>query len=105
VADPSLLQRVGKKQIVMRMLQNMHLVYRHNKDFERAAATLDLMISGAPETALWYKHRGAFHVELKRWPAARRDFEKYLAMEPQAEDREEVLKQLQAIQRMQARYN
>lgn len=105
VADPSLLQRVGKKQIVMRMLQNMHVVYRHNRDFERAVATLDLMISGAPETALWYKHRGAFHVELKRWPAARRDFEKYLAMEPQAEDREEVLKQLQAIQRLLARYN
>jgi regulator of sirC expression with transglutaminase-like and TPR domain len=103
--EPSLLRRVGKKQIVMRMLQNLHLAYRHSRDFERAVATLDLMIAGAPETAPWYKHRGAFHVELQRWPAARRDFERYLAMEPEADDREEVLKQLQAVQRWTARYN
>jgi regulator of sirC expression with transglutaminase-like and TPR domain len=105
VVDPALLRRVGKKQIVMRMLQNLYLAYRHTRDPDRAVATLDLMISGAPETAPWYKHRGAFNVELKRWPAARRDFEKYLAMEPEAEDRAEVLKQLQAIQRWTARYN
>ena len=87
------------------MLQNLHRRIVHTRDFDRAVATLDLMIAGAPETAAWYKHRGAFNVELKRWPAARRDFEKYLAMEPEAEDRAEVLKQLQAIQRWTARYN
>jgi regulator of sirC expression with transglutaminase-like and TPR domain len=105
VADPALLRRVSKKQIAMRMLQNLHIVYRHTRDFERAVATLDLMISGAPETTIWYKHRAGFLVELNRWPAARRDFEKYLALEPEAPDREEIVKQIQAIQRRSARLN
>ncbi len=93
MVDPTLLRRVGKKQIVMRMLQNLYLAYRHTLDPDRAVAMLDLMIRRAGDRP-WYKHRGAFNVELKRWPAARRDFEKYLAMEPEAEDRAEVPKQI-----------
>src|ERR1700730_14323866 len=33
VADPALLQRVTKKQIVVRMLQNLHRVYVRSRDF------------------------------------------------------------------------
>ena len=64
------------------MLQNLHRVYVRSKDFERAVATLDLMIAGAPETAEWYHARGVLLMELERWQAARRDFETYLAHEP-----------------------
>jgi regulator of sirC expression with transglutaminase-like and TPR domain len=92
VADPALLRRVSKKQIVMRMLQNMHRAYVRTRDFSRAVATLDLMISGAPDTPLWYKHRGVLLMEVQRWQAARRDLEKYLAMQPEAADRDEVLR-------------
>ncbi len=79
VADPSLLQRVSKKQIVMRMLQNLHGAYLRRRDYAKAVDTLDLMIVGAPDTAAWYKRRGAMLAELKRYQAARRDLEKYLA--------------------------
>ncbi len=105
VADPSLLQRVSKKQIAMRMLQNLHKVYMQQRDFERAVATLDLMISGAPDTAQWYKYRGVLLVENKRWQPARRDFEQYLTMEPEAADRDEIRKQIQTIQQFLAQLN
>jgi regulator of sirC expression with transglutaminase-like and TPR domain len=105
VADPALLRRVSTKQIAMRMLQNMHIVYRHARDHQRALETLDLMISGAPETASWYKHRGELLAELKRGNEARRDLERYLAMEPEAEDREKVLARIRAIQDWIARLN
>ena len=36
VPDPALLRRVTKKQIAMRMLQNLHRVYVDQRDFERA---------------------------------------------------------------------
>ena len=98
VADPALLRRVSAKQIVMRMLQNMHIVYRHQKDHPRALDTLDLMICGAPETAAWYKHRGELLVELKRGGEARREWERYLALEPEAGDREQVLARIRAVQ-------
>ncbi|HEX5431286.1 MAG TPA: transglutaminase-like domain-containing protein [Bryobacteraceae bacterium] len=105
IADLALLQRVSNKQIAMRMVQNLHRVYLRARDYKRAVATLDLMIAGAPETAPWYKFRGALLVETHRWQAARRDFEKYLAMEPGAEDREEILDHIRSIQRLIAQVN
>ena len=100
VADPALLQRVSKKQIVVRMLQNLHRVYVRNKDFPRAVSTLDLMIAGAPDTAAWYHARGVLLMEIERWQAARRDFETYLSMSPDAPDRELVVKQIHWLARM-----
>lgn len=100
VADPALLQRVSKKQIVVRMLQNLHRVYVRGKDYTRAVATLDLMISGAPETAAWYHARAVLLMELDRWEAARRDFETYLAMSPAAPDRDVVVRQIHWLARL-----
>jgi regulator of sirC expression with transglutaminase-like and TPR domain len=100
VADPALLRRVTKKQIVVRMLQNLHRVYVRSKDLGRAVATLDLMIAGAPDTAAWYHARAVLLMELDRWQAALRDFETYLSMSPDAADRELVVKQIHWLARM-----
>jgi regulator of sirC expression with transglutaminase-like and TPR domain len=100
VADPALLQRVTKKQIVMRMLQNMRNVYVRSRDFSRAVSTLDLLIAGAPDFSGWYRARGELLVQLNRGEAARRDFERYLTMEPQAPDRDEVAAQMRWLARL-----
>src|SRR5580704_3363555 len=100
VADPALLQRVSKKQIAVRMLQNLHRVYVRSRDFERAVATLDLMIAGAPETAAWYQARGVLLKEVGRWEAARRDFERYLKMSPTAKDRDLIVQEIQWLARL-----
>ncbi len=105
VADPSLLRRVTPKQIIMRMVQNMHTAYVRSRDFSRAVTTLDLMIAGAPDTAAWYKGRGMLLLELKKWQSARRDLQHYLELEPQAPDRDEVARQIRAIQRFFAQLN
>ena len=44
-------------------------------------------------------------MELKRYQAARRDLEKYLELEPEAPDREEIVNRLQAIHHWLARVN
>ena len=105
VPDPSLLQRVTPKQIMMRMVQNLHTAYVRTQDFARAVTTLDLMISGAPETAAWYRHRGVLLMGMRRWMAARRDFEKYLEIEPGASDRDEVMSHIRSIQQHIAMVN
>jgi regulator of sirC expression with transglutaminase-like and TPR domain len=105
VADPLLLQRVTPKQIMMRMIQNMHRAYVRSHDLPRAIATLDLMIAGAPETTPWYKHRGALLMAVHRWLAARRDFEKYLDLQPDAPDRAEILDRIHELQRRVALAN
>ena len=97
IADPLLLQRATPKQIAMRMLQNLHGVYLRAGDHEKAVATLDLLLRGAPEIPAWYKRRGVLSLELKRYHAARLDLSKYLELEPEAADRDAIHKQLQAI--------
>jgi regulator of sirC expression with transglutaminase-like and TPR domain len=99
VADPALLSRVSHKQIVMRMLQNLDHAYARQRDFGRAVATLDLLISGAPDIGPWYKRRGVFSIELGRRQAALRDFEKYLELEPAASDRDRILHQIETLGR------
>lgn len=98
--DLTLLRRVSKKQIVVRMLQNLHMVYAKGKDFPRAIATLDLMIAGAPETAEWYQARAALLIETGRWEAARRDIETYLTMRPEAADRQAAVRRIHWLARM-----
>ena len=113
VADPALLRRVSNKEIVMRMLQNLHGSYLRRRDWAHAVDTLDLFIvglsSGTPvgrgELAAAYKRRGLFLMELKRFQAARQDLEKYLAMQPDAPDRESIRKQMEAIHRWLATVN
>ena len=109
VADPSLLRRVSKKDIIRRMVQNLHSGYLKRNDWTRGAQTLDLLVLAAPEgsheMAAALKLRGLLLVELKRFQEARRDFEKYLALEPEAADRAEVEKQITAIHRWLARVN
>jgi regulator of sirC expression with transglutaminase-like and TPR domain len=102
VFDPSILARVSKKQMVMRMLHNLRHVYLRNNDFERAVATMDWLIVGYPEAAA-FKSRGALLLELKRYQAARRDLEKYLEMEPEAADREDIEGSLGKIHQWLAR--
>jgi regulator of sirC expression with transglutaminase-like and TPR domain len=105
VADPTLLRRATKKDIAIRMIQNLRGVYLRRKDWARSVQTLDLLLIGVPETAGLYKQRGLLHVELRHMKAAKHDLERYLELHPQAEDREEIVKQLQAIHSWLAHMN
>ncbi len=105
VADPGLLQRVTKKYIAMRMLRNLSEVYLRAGDYQRAVAALDLLLEGAPDIAPFYRQRGVAEVKIRHLQAARKDFEHYLKLEPAAPDREEVLRQIQAIHRWLAQVN
>jgi regulator of sirC expression with transglutaminase-like and TPR domain len=105
VSDPTLLRRVSKKAIVMRMLQNLRGVYLRREDWTRSTQVLDLLLMGAPEMGSWYKQRGLLHMERKRHQAARADLETYLRMEPEAPDAEAIRKQLQAIYAWLGRMN
>ena len=105
VADPVLLRRASKKEIVLRMLQNLRGVYLRRRDWQRAVETLNLLLIGAPEIAGWHKQRGLLELELKHFQHARRDLERYLTLEPEAADRAEIMKQLQAIHLWLSRVN
>lgn len=103
--DAGMLARASKKQILMRMLQNLQRAYMQARDYPRAVATLDFLLDGAPGTAGWHKLRGALLLELKRFSLARADMETYLELQPEAADAGLIREQIQSIRQWSARNN
>jgi regulator of sirC expression with transglutaminase-like and TPR domain len=99
LSDPRLLRPVGPQYILIRMLNNLRAAYFQREDFGRAAQVLDLLVQSSPATPDYYKGRAIANVHLRQFRAASADFEEYLRLCPEAEDREEVVKQLVAIHR------
>jgi regulator of sirC expression with transglutaminase-like and TPR domain len=110
---PNMLRRVTKKDIVMRMLRNLQRDYVARRDWARALETVHLVIMGIyalgpsanPELAELHKLRSMLHLKLNHYTAARSDLETYLRMSPDAPDREEILRQIEAIHLRLARLN
>lgn len=105
LADPHLLRPVGTQYVLIRMLNNLRGAYFKREDYARAARVLDLLIRSSPLTADYYKGRAIANGHIRQFRAASADFEEYLRLSPNAEDREEIVKQLVAIHRWLATLN
>jgi regulator of sirC expression with transglutaminase-like and TPR domain len=97
--DLRLLRPVGTRHILIRMLNNLRAAYFQREDFTRAATVLNLLIQSSPETSDYYKGRGIANIHIRQFRAAKADFEQYLRLEPEAEDREDIVKQMAEIHR------
>ena len=60
---------------------------------------LDLLVEASPTDADSYILRGAVNVELRKYQAAKLDFERYLVLAPGAQDRQRVVDQIAALDR------
>jgi regulator of sirC expression with transglutaminase-like and TPR domain len=104
-AEPSTLEPVSNRYILVRMLNNLRSAYFRAKNYGKAAQALDLLVEAFPVNAEYYKARGVARLHLRELRAAKADLEKYLKYSPDAEDRAEVTKQLEAIHRWLGRLN
>jgi len=93
------LDAASNRQILVRMLHNLRSIYLKTRSFAKAATTLDLLLDATPSDAGNYVLRGAVNVELRKYRAAKADFEHYLTLVPDAEDRRRVEEQIAAIDR------
>lgn len=99
VNDPSLLARVGKQQIIRRMINNLRTVYFFRRAHAKALKVLDLLLAANPDSADEYKQRSVVLLEMKNYAGARNNLERYLKLAPNSSDHEQMRKQLQAIKR------
>lgn len=109
---PSMLRRVTKKEIAMRMLRNLQRNYMSRKDWARALETMHLLILGLTaagvddaELAAAHKLRGMLHAELHHLTAACADLEICMKLTPDQAGREELREQIQVIHRRLCRLN
>lgn len=103
--DPRVLAPVDKRHILYRMINNLRGIYFSRRLYRKALQVVDLLIDASPALADHYKQRAMLHTQLQQMGPARADLERYLAMAPHAEDREERKAQLRSAVRWLASLN
>jgi regulator of sirC expression with transglutaminase-like and TPR domain len=103
--DPALLRPASNRDILIRMLHNLRAIYFDRRVWPKLLATLDLLVEALPASAEERKQRAVVHVQLRHYAKARADFERYLELAPEAEDRHQVLEHIRAVSQWMAAMN
>ncbi|MEO6398010.1 MAG: transglutaminase-like domain-containing protein [Tepidiformaceae bacterium] len=74
----SFLAALTRRQILQRMLNNLHVIFRGARDMERWHATVDLLLRLEPWNATLTGERGMLNYRLGNAPAALDDLERYV---------------------------
>lgn len=92
--DLTLLQPVSKRQILLRMLNNLRAVYFQRRAYTKALSVMDLLVAALPEAGEEHRQRAMLHLQLRRYRQAMTDLRQYLTLVPDARDRAEVEQQI-----------
>lgn len=85
--EPGMLDPVTPRQVLLRMLQNLKGVHTRKDDLERVVADCDRILILAPGQAEVHRDRGLVHLQRRAFRAAEEDFNHYLSLAPDADDR------------------
>ena len=96
---------VAERAVIQRMLGNLRGIYTSGEQYRKAAQVLYLLSALDPADAELHKQRALMHYQIRDLSRARRDFEQYLALSPEASDVDEVRKYVAGLQALQAMMN
>jgi len=106
---PAFLYAVTKKQILMRMLQNLKGIYAragdHHKTLEAIERALIIHSVEGSDAANEIRDRGLVHSGMGRYAMAMADLEEYLRLAPQAPDAKEIKERVGQLRQKQAQLN
>jgi regulator of sirC expression with transglutaminase-like and TPR domain len=94
---PSFFRTVTKKEILIRMLNNLKNIYLSGSDHARALATIERLLLVTPQAINEVRDRGLVKYHLGKYSLAIADLEFYLTYAPKNADTEVVRKSLQKI--------
>jgi regulator of sirC expression with transglutaminase-like and TPR domain len=103
--EPRLLAILGTRQILARMLNNLKAIYFKAQEYARALSVVDRLLILDPRAATEIRDRGLLSCQLKRFPEAMADLERYLGLAPEAEDAEVIRAHLRSIRERVATLN
>ena len=96
--DDDVLSRIlhpaSHRAILMRVLRNLHGVYREAGDWPRAARSADRLLKLMPDDPDALRDRGLGYLALGHAGGAREDLARYLSRNPRAEDAAEIRERL-----------
>jgi regulator of sirC expression with transglutaminase-like and TPR domain len=102
---PEFLHPISRRQILMRMLNNLKTVYLSTRNFRKALAIADLILVIYPRSAEDVKQRALLRYSMNLHRLASEDLDEYLKMSPNASDAEEIKQMSLSIRRLLALMN
>src|SRR3990172_1864912 len=103
--EPRFLATVGTRQILSRMLNNLKAIYFKKQEFSKALSVVERLLIVEPGSATEVRDRGLLLSQLKRFPEATADLERYLKLAPGAEDVQVISDHLRSIRQRVASLN
>jgi regulator of sirC expression with transglutaminase-like and TPR domain len=100
--DPEFLAAKSKKQILMRMLNNLQLIYLRENDLIKGLSIVERLLILDPASAEGIRDRGIIYSKLECFKQALEDLRGYLRLAPQAEDADAIRDQIAILTRQVA---
>ncbi len=105
--DDDVLSRIlhpaSHRAILMRVLRNLHGVYRENEDWERATRSADRVLKLSPDDPDALRDRGLGYLHIGHVAGAREDLSRYLSRNADASDAADIRERLIEAGRASAR--
>jgi regulator of sirC expression with transglutaminase-like and TPR domain len=103
--QPQFLMAVSRRQVLVRMLNNLRSVYLSVRNFRKALPIVDLILAIYPRSPEDVKQRALLRWSVGQTRGALADLEAYLKMSPDASDADEIRQTAASIRRMMATMN
>jgi len=103
--QPEFLMAVSRRQLLVRMLNNLKSIYLSGRNFRKALPIVDLILAIYPRSPEDVKQRAMLRWSLGQTRGALGDLEDYLKMSPDASDADEIRQTAAALRRMMAAMN
>ncbi len=103
--QPDFFTSVTKRQILVRVLNNLKAIYLQTDDLERALSAVDRILVLTPEDQTQVRDRGVIHFRRGDYSSASGDLQTYLHTTPPPADSAGIQRALEEIWRQQARLN
>ena len=102
---PSFLEAVTKRQILLRMLQNLKGIYARASDHHKTLGVVERALLVSPDAPAEVRDRGLVYAGLGRYAQALADLDDYLRRQPQAEDAAAIKERIVDLRQRQAQLN
>ena len=102
---PEFTQAVTHREILTRMLNNLRQIYFTHRNMLKGLVVLDLLLAIPPQCPDLIRERGLVRLNLEQYLGAARDLGRYLQLQPEAADADDVGETLEMLRQLLARLN
>jgi regulator of sirC expression with transglutaminase-like and TPR domain len=101
--EPGMLEPLGRRAMLERMLRNLKAIYVKKEEHERALGIVELVLLADPQAVHELRDRGLIYEALECYGYAARDLRAYLERQPAVADMREIRNKIEALEQQASR--